>query len=321
MLAVQWVQEPGNIRAMMERFLFSLLILSTLGLPKRALAQFTDAHNYDNTPAGINQIELSYAYAHANTSIDSSLVIEGAKLNIYQGSISYTRYFGLANHLTWVSAGVPIAGLIGEVTGTSIRGSVTGAGDSSYQIGALLKGGPALSSSQFENYKPTTILGVSLSMTAPTGLYRSTKVLNLGADRWSFKPEIALSHPFGPQQKWQVDAYANAYFFTHNTSYQGNEILRQEPLPGFEGHISYSLNDKLWVSADTRYSFRGSTSVNGVDQSNPQRNFTLGTEVNVNINSRNSLLFEFARALVHQNGPALLGFAVKYDYTWGKGYK
>jgi hypothetical protein len=22
-----------------------------------------------------------------------------------------------------------------------------------------------------------------------------------------------------------------------------------------------------------------------------------------------------------QNGPALVGFAVKYDYTWGKGYK
>jgi len=184
-----------------------------------------------------------------------------------------------------------IAGLIGEVTGTSIRGSFTGAGDSSYQVGALLKGGPALSASQFDSYKPTTILGVSLSMTAPTGLYRSTKILNLGADRWSFKPELALSHPFGPDQKWQVDAYANAYFFTHNTSYQGREILRQEPLPGFEGHISYALNDKLWVSADTRYSFRGSTSVNGIDQGNPQRNFLLGSEMNVNINSRNSLLF------------------------------
>lgn len=32
-------------------------------------------------------------------------------------------------------------------------------------------------------------------------------------------------------------------------------------------------------------------------------------------------LFECARAVVHQNGPALVGFAVKYDYTWGKGCK
>lgn len=306
---------------MTRRLLFAALILSALYCSEQACAQFTDAHNYDNTPVGLNQIELSYAYVHANASVDTSLIITGAKLNLSQGTISYSRYFGLANRLMWVSAGVPFAGLSGEVSGTGIRGSVAGAGDSSYQVGALIKGGPALTASQFENYKPTTIVGVSLSMTAPTGLYRPTKILNLGADRWSFKPELALSHPFGPQQKWQLDAYANAFFFTHNTSYQGREILRQEPLPGFEGHISYAPSDRLWVSADTRYSFRGSTSVNGVDQSNPQRNFILGSELNISITSRHSLLFEFAKAFVHQNGPALVGFTVKYDYTWGRGYK
>ena len=306
---------------MIERFLLALLILSSLCLPKRASAQFTDARTYDNTPAGINQIELSYAYVHSNASIDNSLIITGAKLNLYQGMISYTRYFGIGNRLTWASAGVPIAGLSGEITGTNIRGSATGAGDSSYQVGVLLRGAPALSISQFQDYKPATILGVSLTVTAPTGLYRSTKILNLGADRWSFKPEIALSHPFGAQQKWQVDAYANAYFFTDNTSYQGREILRQQPLPGFEGHISYALNEKLWISADTRYSFRGSTSVSGVDQGNPQKNFILGSEVNVTINGRNSLLFAVAKALVHQNGPALVGFSVKYDFTWSRGYR
>lgn len=269
----------------------------------------------------MNQVELSYAYARGNASIDTSLVIVGGKLNLYQGTISYTRYFGLASRMMWVSAGIPIAGLSGEVTGTSIRGSVNGAGDSSYQLGALLKGGPALSFAQFENYKPTTILGVSLSITAPTGSYNASKILNLGADRWSFKPELALSHPFGPQRKWQVDAYANTYFYTDNTSYRGTEILRAEPLTGVEGHISYAPSDKLWVSADTRYSFRGMTSVNGVDQDNPQRNFVLGSEINVNINARNSLLFEFGKALVHRNGPSLIGFALKYDYTWGRGYK
>lgn len=306
---------------MTERFLFALLRLVGLFLAGSARAQFTDAHNYDNTPVGFNQIGLSYAYAHANASVDNSLVIAGAKLNLFQGTISYTRYFGLDNHLTWISTGIPFAGLSGEVTGTSIRGSLAGAGDSSYQIGILLRGGSPLSASQFHDYKPATILGVSLSMTAPTGLYNPNKILNLGADRWTFKPELALSHPFGPQQKWQVDTYANSYFYKHNTAYHGREILRQEPLPGFEGHVSYSLNDRIWVSVDTRYSFRGSTLVNGVDQANPQRNFVLGSEINVNLSTRHSLLFEVAKAPVHQNGPALVGFAVKYDYTWGRGYK
>jgi hypothetical protein len=305
--------------ALIKRLLSTFLLLSAVR--PHAFAQFTDAHSYDNSPVGLNQVELDYAYVHSNTSIDNSLIITGAKLNLNQGTINYTRYFGLAHRLMWVNAGLPLVGLNGGVAGTNISGSVSGAGDSSYQWGALLKGGPALSVSQFENYQPATILGVSFTVTAPTGLYDGNMILNLGADRWSFKPEIALSHPFGPEQKWQIDAYANAFFFTDNTSYHGKEILRQEPLPGLEGHISYAPNPKLWFSLDTRYSLRATTFVDGVDQGNSQQNFILGTELNLSINSRHALLFEFAKALVHQNGPAGVGFAIKYDYTWGKGYR
>jgi hypothetical protein len=91
-------------------------------------------------------------------------------------------------------------------------------------------------------------------------------------------------------------------------------------LPGIEGHVSYSFLDSLWASLDTRYSFRGTTFVNGLNQNNAQQNFSLGSEVNVSLNPRNSLVFEFDKALVHQNGPALSGFAVKYNYSCGKGY-
>jgi hypothetical protein len=306
---------------MCKWLLLAWFALAVLHVPDQAHAQFNDAHSYDNTPAGINQLELAYTYVHANASLDTSLVVAGAKINLSQGVIDYTRYFGMLHRLTWVEASVPIAALGGSITGTNINGSITGAGDTSYQVGMLLKGGPALSVAQFENYKPTTTFGVSLTTTAPTGLYRPNKILNLGSDRWSFKPEIALSHPFGPEQKWQLDTYANVYFYSDNTSYHGREILRQQPLPGIEGHLSYSFSDKLWASFDTRYSFRGTTFVNGAGQNNAQQNFILGSEMNVSLSSRNSLLFEFAKALVHQNGPALGGFSVKYDYTWSKGYK
>ena len=303
---------------MNKRLLFAFLSVAVLHIPNRACAQFTDPRNYENTPVGINQLELSYAYVHANTSIDTSLVISGAKFDVSQGAVAYTRYFGFLHRLMWVEAGIPIAGLGGSISGTNIQGSVTGTGDSTYSVALLLKGGPALSMAQFDGYKPTTILGVSLIITAPTGLYNRNKILNLGSDRWSFKPEIALSHPFGPGRKWDFDGYANAYFYTDNTSYHGKEVLRQEPLPGLEGHISYSFNDSLWASFDTRYSFRGATLVNGITQNNAQQNFILGSEMNIALNSRNALVFEFAKALVHSNGPALVGFSVKYDYKWGK---
>jgi len=304
-----------------KRLLFAWFVLAILHISDEACAQFTDARTYDNTPVGINQLELGYAYMHANASIDTSLVIAGANFNLNQGTIDYTRYLGWLHRLTWVGAALPIAGLSGSITGTNIQGSTIGVGDSSYEVAMLLKGGPALTMAQFESYKPTTSLGVRLTVAAPTGLYRSNMPLNLGSNRWSLKPEIALTHPFGSGQKWEFDAYANVSFYTDNTSYRGREILRQEPLPGLEGHISYSFNDSVWASLDTRYSFRGATFLNGVTQNNAQQNFILGSEVNISLNPRNSLVFEFARALVHDNGPALVGFTVKYDYTWGKVYR
>jgi hypothetical protein len=289
--------------------------------PWAARAQFTDAHSYDNTPVGTNQLEFDYAFVRANASIDSSLIITGAKIDLNQGTIDYTRYFGLLQRLAWVEAAVPIAHLSGSITGTNIQRSTSGLGDAGGAVGILLKGGPALTVPQFKDFTPTTIIGMSLTVTSPTGAYDPNNLLNLGADRWSFKPEIALSRPFGSEGKWQLDVYANAFFFTDNTTYRGKEILRQQPLAGLEGHISYAFTDRLWASFDMRYSFRGTTLVDGVDQDNPQQNVVVGSEMSVSINDRNSLLIEFAKAPVHHNGPAVAGVSVKYDYAWGSGYR
>lgn len=304
-----------------NRLLLAYLAVAALRAPDQVLAQFTDPHNYDNTPVRTNQVELAYTYARSDVSIDTGLVIAGGKFVLNAGTIDYSRYFGLANHLMWVNGAVPIAGLSGSITGTNIRGSINGAADSSYQVAALLKGGPAHSVADFDNYKPETIVGVSFSVAVPSGEYNGNKLLNLGSDRWLFRPEIALSQPFGPDQKWQLDTYANCEFYTDDVSYRGTKVLSEQPLPGFEGHVSYTFSDKLWAALDTRYSLRGDTSINGVDQNDSQQNFIIGSELNLALNSQHSLVFEFAKALVHRNGTAYTGFTVKYDFVWGKGYR
>lgn len=302
---------PSNAKLLV---LFALAVLP-------ASAQFTDPRNYENFPVGVNQVELTYDYVRANQSIDTSLIIAGAHLNLNQWTISYMRYFNLFGRMAWVSPSIPLAALDGMVTGANVSGSVGGAGDSGYEFAWLLKGGPALSPAEFGSYKPSTVVGVSLNVTAPTGLYRADKILNLGSDRWSFRPEIGLSHPFGPEQRWAFDAYANSYFYTDNTSYRGAEILRQGPLPAFEAHISYAFGERVVTSLDARYSFRGDTSIDGVGQNDSQKNFVVGSEAIVTLNAQNQLTFIFEKAAVHMNGPSVTGIALRYDYYWGGGYK
>src|SRR5689334_11018823 len=142
---------------MCKRLLFVCLALVVLRAPQQLYAQFTDPHNYDNAPVGVNQLELAYAYARSDASIDTALITAGAKFTLNQGIFDYTHYFGLVRRLWWMEATLPIAGLEGSVSGTHIRDSITGLGDSGYTVTALLKGGPTLSVAQFENYKPTTI--------------------------------------------------------------------------------------------------------------------------------------------------------------------
>ena len=43
-----------------------------------------------------------------------------------------------------------------------------------------------------------TLVGVSLTVAPPLGQYDDTKVINLGTNRWSVKPEIGLSRACGP---------------------------------------------------------------------------------------------------------------------------
>jgi hypothetical protein len=303
-----------------RRFFVLVVIAACLG-SRPLYAQFTDPRTYTVAPVGLNQLELDYAYAHTNASLDTSLEVVGAHVTLNTGVLSYTHNFSALGHLAWVKASVPFASVSGSVAGTELSGSESGAGDSSFELAALLMGGAALSAQKFATYESATTLGVSLTVGAPTGEYAPDRLLNLGSHRWSFKPEFGVSIPFGPEQRWVADGYLNAYFFTDNTEYHGVEILRQEALPGIEGHISYSPSSSFWASLDLRYAFRGDTAVDGLDQNNTQQNLTIGSEASWSANEHHSLNLVFAKAVVHKNAPAYTGFALKYVYSWGTGSK
>ena len=299
------------------RLLPAVAAIAGLVLLRISWAQFTDAGNYAEGPVGLNSLEFTYAYVRGTASIDTALVVGSENLDLNKGTFSYTHNFSMLGRLAWVSANVPLASLTGTVTGTNASGSTSGIGDSSFELAMLLKGGPALSAAELASYERTMILGMSLTVSVPTGEYDGNKVLNLGSHRWSFKPELGISYPFGPERKWEVDGYINAYFFTDNTSYRGVEVLHQEPLPGLEAHLSYSVTPGFWMSLDSRYAFRGETVVDGLEQNNTQENLTVGAEASWTPNAHNSLDVVFAKALVHRNAPSYTGVSLSYTYSWG----
>ena len=86
--------------------------------------------------------------------------------------------------------------------------SITRAGlsDMRLRLSVLVRGAPAASVAQFAKAPRRTILGTSLTVVAPTGQFFPDRLINLGTNRWAFKPEFAVSQPMG--QKWLLDVYS-----------------------------------------------------------------------------------------------------------------
>jgi hypothetical protein len=78
-------------------------------------------------------------------------------------------------------------------------------------------GAPALKTHEFIKFRQKTIIGGSLQITAPLGQYDPNLIVNLGTNRWSFKPELGVSRSLG---RWTLELYGSVSLFTANHRYQ-----------------------------------------------------------------------------------------------------
>jgi hypothetical protein len=96
-----------------------------------------------------------------------------------------------------------------------------------------------------------SLLGASIKVIAPTGQYDPSRLINIGANRWGFKPEVGYTGRAGAVV---LDAYAGIWLFTANEAFgvtaanpQG-ALRTQDPIGAFEFHVSYDIKPRLWLS-------------------------------------------------------------------------
>ena len=169
----------------------------------------------------------------------------------------------------------------GKVLGEDSSITLSGFGDTRFRISILLFGAPALTVEEFAKSSPQNVLGVSLAVGAPTGQFFSDKLINLGTNRWSFKPEIGLSYIL--TERWYIDLYAGVWFFTNNNSfYPGTTVRSQDPLMSLQTHLSYDFNRLTWIAFDFTYYFGGqsSVSVDDIYYDDRQENMRFGATFN-----------------------------------------
>jgi hypothetical protein len=163
-----------------------------------AKSQDLDPRIYANLPKGMNAVGVLYGIAKGNVVTDPSLPIADFKITSNYLGAAYVRTFGLANKLSRVQVSLPFAFMSGKlkINGRDTAGARTGFGDMRIRFGMNLLGSPALDKKDFRKYQQKTIVGASLVISVPTGLYYKDKRINIGAHRWAFKPEVGISRRF-----------------------------------------------------------------------------------------------------------------------------
>jgi len=298
--------------------MLGLAALVSLAAASPAAAQDLEPRAFSPAPTGLNFVALGYGYSWGNVLFDPAIPIEDGEAKVSTVLAAYVRtinFFGMSGK---VDAVVPFAaygkwkGLVDGVQDSTTR---TGFGDPSFRLSVNFIGAPALDLPKFAKHKFGTIVGASLQVRAPLGEYDPTKLINLGSNRWTFKPRVGISQPFG---RWIVEGHATAWIFTDNPDALGFR-LSQDPLWALDGHFARLFGKGIWASVDVGYIIGGRTATDGEPSSETQKSARVGATLAIPLATRHSIKLGYFTGLYTRLGSDFDNLYVLYQYRWGGG--
>jgi hypothetical protein len=202
------------------------------------------------------------------------------------------------------------------VGGQSKSRDVSGFHDPLMRVSVNFYGAPVLSLQDFAGYQQDLLIGASVQVSPPLGQYESDKMVNLGNNRWSVKPEIGTSKAWG---KCTLELSTGMIFFTDNEDYYGGRKLVQDPVSSTQMHAIYSFGKGIWASVSANYDYGGRTTVNGVLNDDLQSNSRIGATFAMPLNRNNSIKLYANTGLSTHRGKDYTLTGVAWQYRWGDG--
>ena len=303
----------------------SYLLLIFFGLSGsffKLSAQDLDPRAYFWIPKDATTFITGYGFSSGDIVTDAAIPIQDVKANLNAGSVGVAHSFSFFGMTSQVLAVVPYAyaKVSGEVYEQKESIQRNGFLDMRLRWSVLFYGAPALSLQDRMKERQKTVLGASINLVAPTGQYFSEKLINLGTNRWSVRPEIALSQSLG--KGWYIDVYSGIWFFSDNKEFYPGESLRtQNPLGTFQAHLSYNINALLWVALDATYYVGGTSFVNKITNDNRQSNSRIGLTAVIPTSKLSALKVSYSTGAVVRIGQDFDTFSVGWSKTWFNGIK
>ncbi len=297
-----------------------MLAIAALGpcMAPGAHAQTMEPFSYANAPIGLNFLIVGGTHQSGSVLVDPTSPVKDVQAEVNTATLAYSQIFDFWGQSGSLAFMLPNAWLTasGEVADQARSVSRTGLADIAMRLSVNLFGAPALALPEFASYRQDTIVGATLLVTAPTGQYDPAKLVNIGTNRWSIKPEVGVSKALGP---WTLEAAAGVTFFTSNDEFAGNGVRQQDPLYSVQGHAIYNFGPSLWAALDGTYYTGGRTTLNGKAGDDLQNNSRWGATLAYSVNRTNSIKGYYSSGASARAGTNFQVIGLAWQVRWGAG--
>jgi len=280
-----------------------------------SFAQDLEPRAYANMPKDGNVIVASYGFMKGDIVSEPTLPIEDFIVSSNNFGVGYMHTFGVADKLARIQVALPYVIMDGHATlnGERITGNRTGFGDMRIRLGINLLGSPALDRKQFSQYQQKTIFGVSFVTSVPTGNYVSDKRVNIGTNRWGFKPEVGISKRF---EHVYAELYSGVWFYTKNDEFLGSKEMDQNPVFSFQGHASYYFKNQMWVGINANWFSGGKTVVDDLPAGSVINSSRIGATWSVPLSRSQSVKLQFNTGVFKSLGLNYDSIMLSYQYVF-----
>ena len=296
----------------------SVLVVAILAwIAGPATAQELLPRAYWPSPNGTDLLIAAYQKNTGDIITDPSLPIAGVESDIDFLQLSYQRTFNAWGRTATMQLSLPYSRgtTEGIVEGELRRRSVSGFADMAARFAVNLLVAPTMDAEGFQALRknPKTIVGTSLLIHAPTGDYDSTKLFNIGTNRWGAKPAVGIIWPLHPT--WLLEFEVGAWFFGENRDFLG-QSRKQDPILSTEFHLIKRFRPGFWLSLDANFYVGGETRLGGAEAGNLQRNSRVGLTGVFPIRPGHALRGSISTGAITETGGDFEILGLAYIHSW-----
>ena len=282
-------------------------------------AQQLSPRFYWPSPRGTKVVVAGYSHASGYVLMDPSIPLYGVDSRINTVFFAHMQNFRLLGRTANFLTELPYSwGLTeGTVINTRAERRLSGFNDMGITLAVNLLGAPSMNLAEFRQLRnsPRVILGTSIKVQLPTGQYMTDRLINVGTNRWAFKPDFASLIPLFPKLILEIEL--GEWFFTKDNDFIIG-TRKQQPILSGEIHLVKRIKPGLWASLEGNYYWGGRQKIGDNQLGDLQRNSKIGGTVAAPLGRRHSIKMGYSIGVVTAYGTDFNQFLATYTILLNK---